>query len=634
MSLTLGAAAAGAATYIVTKATDRTPAPPARYAHGCEPAGKSPRFVAVLLEGINSSITSSSTFDPTSVSYCAWPDGSTSGPPNNPSPALRSMADGWLNFSYDTNSRTYDKTDQATAVAQRNLIDRLAAAGGYVLPFSYVEHPSKTGAVMSGTSAAPLFTAPAYSPTAVAIDDPRYDEPPALQSEISSIHRIYPDTPIIVIGHSNGGLIAEQWWLRYRDAAANGVRHVFSLDSPVNGVADAGAVNLNPVHCVSECVVGGVGKTTGNAYSDMWNNKIFDPTEGDVAVIAADSRQRLFTAVGSYGDPLYDAGDWSPAQLVAPGFRIGYASQMVLDPACFGTGAFQANYDHTNSACAPLAGVDFVDPCALAANPEDGAYHAPAYGIVLHGSLWMHSIVKNCAGVISYILSTLTKPSGSTPGGVKPVNTSPGADDNLADSIMLRRSDLPPGWRYASALPGDDLPFSQKEQACVGHGDPNVHMTGTSRGSVFFMGQTPGVGQDSATVITSEVQLAATPAQAQGDLALVETNLYSQCAQQIGEAYDSAVLANNGGTAQEDPIQPANPAHYGLPPSTSTVLTQHSLLTIGTATTTVDSVQAFVLVGRIELSASVLSFGLGPPSPDLLRTAITAMIQRADAASH
>ena len=33
-------------------------------------------------------------------------------------------------------------------------------------------------------------------------------EPSVLNEEIVSIHRVFPHTPILVIGHSNGGLIA------------------------------------------------------------------------------------------------------------------------------------------------------------------------------------------------------------------------------------------------------------------------------------------------------------------------------------------------------------------------------------------------------------------------------------------
>jgi hypothetical protein len=107
---------------------------------------------------------------------------------------------------------------------------------------------------MTGTQAKPLFKFPPYDGTTVATSNPTmlhdvpFDpgtpgygilEPMLLQDEIASIHQVFPHTPIIVIGHSNGGLIAEQWWLNLGSNHPMGVIHVFSLDSPLNGVATA-----------------------------------------------------------------------------------------------------------------------------------------------------------------------------------------------------------------------------------------------------------------------------------------------------------------------------------------------------------------------------------------------------------
>ena len=112
----------------------------------CKPPGTHPKFIAILLQGINSSLAGGSRFDPASVSYCAWPYTNTSGPPDNPVGALQSLADGWLNYSYDDKTKRYDVANQPTIRPRTNLIDQLAEAGGYVLPFSYVEQPGVNGA--------------------------------------------------------------------------------------------------------------------------------------------------------------------------------------------------------------------------------------------------------------------------------------------------------------------------------------------------------------------------------------------------------------------------------------------------------------------------------------------------------
>ena len=95
-----------------------------------------------------------------------------------------------------------------------DLIDALAQAGGYVLPFSYLD------AHMSGTQDQPSFSFFPYSSNDVATSNPTMysihwsdgslarQEPSVLNEEIASIHRVFPHTPILVIGHSNGGLIA------------------------------------------------------------------------------------------------------------------------------------------------------------------------------------------------------------------------------------------------------------------------------------------------------------------------------------------------------------------------------------------------------------------------------------------
>ena len=264
----------------------------------CAAPGVTPKFIAVLLQGINSSLetgtSGAATFNPATQSYCTSPDGKS--PPDNPQVALQDMADGWLNWNCPVGVYAPCKPDsQATVSYPNDLIDALANAGGWVLPFSY------RGASLSGSSANPVFSLTGYNAGNVANNDPRYGEPPILDAEVSSIHRLFPSIPIIVIGHSNGGLIAEQWWVRYRPT---GVAHIFSLDSPINGVGRAG-----PLCQVGLCGAGGVGATTANAYISLWQGSASDPTDGNAALVSLSGKDPRYTASGTYGDPLYDVGD-------------------------------------------------------------------------------------------------------------------------------------------------------------------------------------------------------------------------------------------------------------------------------------------------------------------------------------
>ena len=320
--------------------------------NACAPPGSHPAFIAILLQGISSEVSSSGSFNPATTSFCASPDGQM--PPDNPQVAIQTLANGWLNWSYDPNTDQNDAKNPSTVGAGKNLIDALAHAGGYVLPFSYV------GATMSGSPSSPSFTLTPYNADDVGAQDPTTTEPSILQKEIFSIHKVFQHTKIIVIGHSNGGLIAEQWWLQDGSVHPEGVIHVFALDAPVNGVSDG-------FFCVPLGCTSAVGPLPGSAYARLWRHQ----TANDTAALKLDNADHLFTPVGSYGDPLYDAAD--PAVLNVP---IGIASQL-FHPAC----------DPALQSCDPTLPPDFIDPCATKHKAEDRAYSPPAYGILLHSSL-------------------------------------------------------------------------------------------------------------------------------------------------------------------------------------------------------------------------------------------------------
>jgi len=117
-------------------------------------------------------------------------------------------------------------------------MDSMAATGGYVLPYSY------RGITMTGTTANSWLTVADFSSMDVSTANPMgacvdptcrgLGEPGLLQASLASIHKTFPHTPIIVLGHSLGGLIAEQWWLQYSSKNTEGVIQVISLDSPAN----------------------------------------------------------------------------------------------------------------------------------------------------------------------------------------------------------------------------------------------------------------------------------------------------------------------------------------------------------------------------------------------------------------
>jgi len=315
-------------------------------------------------------------------------------PPDNPQPALRSLADGWLNYDLDNSTGLYSKTNQSTVNAGHNLIDKLANAGGYVLPFSYAQ-----GTRMTGTASSPSFTVPSYASDDVGSVDPTTTGPGILEDEIKSIHTVFHQVPIVVVGHSNGGLIAGQWWLNYGSHNAEGVVQVFALDAPLNGVAAATV-------CVTGVCGGAVGRELGAVYRALWAGQdSYDPI-----ALKVDDKDHLFTAIGDLGDPLYDVADYIASHGPTGGVKnIGLVSQLYwTEPSCA-----QSGFDLSKPDCT-ATGQAIINPCG---HPLDDGL-GPIFGTP--GDLWLHSLVKNCSGTIGAVLNHAL---GASPAPAPPSTT-------------------------------------------------------------------------------------------------------------------------------------------------------------------------------------------------------------------
>src|SRR5439155_3608568 len=132
-----------------------------------------------------------------------------------------------------------------------------------------------------------------------------------LQQEVASINRVWGRTlgppRIAIAGHSNGGLVAERWWLKYGTHQGNvdpqGVTSVYSLDSPINGVSDAflctGAVTVACTLFVH------VGPLVADWYTATWlARSAFDNDIQD-----KDGNEQ-YIAIGTFNDPVYQLPDW------------------------------------------------------------------------------------------------------------------------------------------------------------------------------------------------------------------------------------------------------------------------------------------------------------------------------------
>jgi hypothetical protein len=135
------------------------------------------------------------------------------------------------------------------------MLDALAGQGAVILPYSY------QGATLSGSVASPHFNFPAYSwcdSTPPGVPGPPSSVPSCsgrqpiakdvslLNAQITSIRAVWPTSTILIMGHSQGGLVAWSWWLKDGSAQPGLVSQVFTLDSPINGVCTSAAC-LGPI---------------------------------------------------------------------------------------------------------------------------------------------------------------------------------------------------------------------------------------------------------------------------------------------------------------------------------------------------------------------------------------------------
>ena len=265
--------------------------------------GIPPQFVVVLLDGIGSQQAGfrMNPYQPTSVgpaSYCpeglnssgrplqrANPDGTLDGnafavAPHGPYEFFEkwNYYDAYDARNHNIPSKGSNSTPRDLATGRPThsfLLDQLAATGAIILPYSYwgakLESSTRfvynaysncnsnpapsvivcntdTEAVrMPGTGGADPGGSP--DPSHRDVSNARHsfsvgDDIQRLEDEIASIHKVWRHVPIIVIGHSQGGLIAFDWWKRFwlswGDSNSAGYGHtgvwkLFSLDSPING---------------------------------------------------------------------------------------------------------------------------------------------------------------------------------------------------------------------------------------------------------------------------------------------------------------------------------------------------------------------------------------------------------------
>ncbi|HEY7832488.1 MAG TPA: peptidoglycan DD-metalloendopeptidase family protein [Ktedonobacterales bacterium] len=286
-----------------------------------------PKVVVVLIDGVGSEEKESgASFNPLSVNYCpidpngtdrdtnhGWPAGlslglrrwselpvpggvSGFGAPGVGGVCSEYYKDPQLPTGRDGALNPVDPTKNYCLVAQ------LADAGAVLLPYSY------TSAMMAGDTSHPQFVFQAYN-----ADDTKQDISTSIQKlddEVFSIHQVWPNTHIVVVGHSLGGLVAEQWWrcmvgqcgvtFNHSNPGDNrNVGHVFSLDSPINGVK---VTTCDGHDVVFTAMVAAFGTSVASMFCVLWLGQ----SALDKQSLALESTGNLpYTPIGLPDDPTY-----------------------------------------------------------------------------------------------------------------------------------------------------------------------------------------------------------------------------------------------------------------------------------------------------------------------------------------
>lgn len=179
------------------------------------------------------------------------------------------------------------------------MLDALAGSGAIIIPYSY-----KGFGFDSNFKSRPAFTFYGYTScqSLPGCGPTIQEDANLLDSEVRAASQVWPFSKIIVMGHSQGGLIAYEWWMCSQGSSLpEGIRNKvcqgletslppkfwrgFSLDSPINGAC-------------AETPIISFGCGGPPSYPPYEQRASFDP----IVLSVDDSQGDPFRFIGSYGD--------------------------------------------------------------------------------------------------------------------------------------------------------------------------------------------------------------------------------------------------------------------------------------------------------------------------------------------
>jgi hypothetical protein len=255
-----------------------------------------PHDVVILITGLTSKLPETRVgrtgYDPLAQTYCGLGSGHRGGP-------LRDLA-----FMAQN---TFDHDADGT-IGPIDLTDSLANTGAVLLPFSY------DGVSLGGSATKPLYEVAKFDSGTPGAVSPKDEANGYLLGLIHQINEVWPSAHIQVIGHSEGGFVAEQLFENQPLSKLHNVTRIFSLDSPINGVALASSDWLNQLCAAignalsqSSCL-NVISPALLQLYAERWDNK--EPN--DRSLIRRDiAEHQIYIPMGTQNDWLYKIADVS-----------------------------------------------------------------------------------------------------------------------------------------------------------------------------------------------------------------------------------------------------------------------------------------------------------------------------------
>jgi hypothetical protein len=329
------------------------------------------------------------------------------------------------------------------------MLDAIAAQGAIILPYSYTgfdlpdaNHFSYTGygpcdSTSGITNGNPFFFIPGVECANVG---PSIEaDAVMLGREVYAVSQVWPSSKIVILSHSQGGLISYTYWvcahsnlkktlvdqycsgrnakqilfgdsrspIRTGPLPAN-FAGAFSMDSPINGACG----RLLPFRS---------GPCTGpETYPAFDDRESYDPAA--IALERATPVSQQFHFIGTYGD--------SPGKAGVPGYNVGSMTlehEMLFDYNAFRAGTIESRCSNAlQEGSCPIPGAfDHISDCPVANDPDndgddslnsdfDRAFVGDDEGGKVNNLTGLiepwetaHFVEKYCPGNVNYFNSTL-----------------------------------------------------------------------------------------------------------------------------------------------------------------------------------------------------------------------------------